>query len=240
MNIISMAFRVTEAVTVYTDRVRQFFYEAMLLAHACPRCEGKLAMVAEGRCRCGTCGHVLDPTIVFQRCSDCGGTPKIEIRRYRCSQCGSDVASRFLFDGLVFDAQYFREKMAEHRERKCEQRARLQTQLIESRSPALDACAADLDAVPGLAEALNNLVAGVQPGILRHDYEGFDLSRYEGHVQAHLEPYPIMFDEIPPLSDDARLDRVWRFIAVIFMAHAGLIEIQQEGLEIMVMHREAD
>ena len=240
MNIISMAFRVTEAVTGYTDRVRQFFYEVMLLAHACPNCEGKLAMVAEGRCRCGSCGHVLDPTIAFQRCSDCGGTPKIEIRRYHCSQCGRDVVSRFLFDGLVFDAQYFRQKMAEHRERKSDRRTRLQMRLIEDRSLRLDVGPADLGAVPGLAEALNSLIAGAQPGVLRLGSEGFDLSRYEGHVQAHLEPYPIMFDEIPPLSDDARLDRVWRFIAIIFMAHAGLIEVQQEGLEIMVMHRETD
>ncbi len=240
MNIISMAFRVTEAVTVYTDRVRQFFYEVMLLAHACPKCGGGLNMIAEGRCRCSACARAFDPTVVFQRCSDCGGIPKIEIRRYRCSQCGSDVSSRFLFDGLVFDAVYFRARMAEHRERKSDQRARLQARLIESRSLPLDAGPADLEAVPGLVEALNSLIAGTQPGVLRLDCKGFDLSRYESHVQAHLEPYPIMFDEIPPLSDDARLDRICRFIAIIFMANAGLIEIQQEGQTIMVMHREAN
>ncbi|MGB2985008.1 MAG: hypothetical protein WBE26_03920 [Phycisphaerae bacterium] len=240
INIISMAFRVTEAVTMYTDRVRQFFYEVMLLAHACPKCEGKLAMVAEGRCMCPECAHAFDPTVAFQRCSDCGGTLKIEVRRYRCTQCGNDVSSRFLFDGLVFDAQYFRQKMAEHRERKSDQRARLQTRLIESRSAMLEAWPADLGAIPGLAEALNSLIAGGQPEIQQLNRQSFDLSRYEGHIQAHLEPSPIGFDEIPPLSEDARLDRVWRFIAIIFMAHAGLIEIRQEGLEIVVRHRETD
>ena len=92
----------------------------------------------------------------------------------------------------------------------------------------------------GLADALNRLVAGSPVDPEMYVCEGFDLSRYESHVQAQLEPFPIMFDQIPPLSDDARLDRIWRFIAIIFMANAGLIEIQQEGLEIMVMHRETD
>ena len=235
-----MAVRVTEAVAAYRDRVRRFYYDAMLLGHGCPKCRSGLTMVAEGRCQCRGCAYELDPTITFQRCPDCGGVPKLEVRRYRCGRCGAHISSRFLFDGLVFDAEYFRQKMAEHRERKSDQRARLQTRLIEDRSPALDAGPADLDAVPGLAEALNSFVAGAQPEIQRLNREGFDLSRYESHVQAHLEPFPIGFDEIPPLSEDTRLDRVWRFIAIIFMAHAGLIEIQQEGLEIMVMHRETN
>ncbi|MGB2987952.1 MAG: hypothetical protein WBE26_18950 [Phycisphaerae bacterium] len=240
MNIISRAFQLTDAVAAYTNRVRRFYYAVVLSAHACPKCGGGLNMVAEGRCRCSACAHAFDPTVLFQRCSDCGGTPKIDIRRYRCSQCGSDVSSRFLFDGLVFDAAYFRQKMSEHRERKSDQRARLQAQLIENRSLPLDAGPADLDAVPGLTEALNSLIAGIQPGVLRLDCKGFDLSRYESHVQAHLELYPIMFDQIPPLSDDARLDRIWRFIAIIFMAHSGLIEIQQESQAIMVIRRETD
>jgi len=240
MNIISMAFRLTDAVAAYAHRVRRFYYAVVLSAHACPKCGGGLNMIAEGRCRCLACAHAFDPTVAFQQCSDCGGTPEIEIRRYRCSQCGADVVSRFLFDGLVFDAQYFRQKMAEHRERKSDQRTRLQSRLIESRSLPLDTGPADLDAVPGLAEALNSLIAGAQPGVLRLDCEGFDLSRYENHVQAHLEPFSIPFDEIQPLGDDARLDRIWRFIAIIFMAHAGLIEIQQESQAIMVIRRETD
>ncbi len=238
MNIISMAFRLTDAVAAYTHRVRRFYYAVMLSAHACPKCGGGLSMFAEGQCRCRGCGHVLDPTTAFQRCLDCGGTPRIEVRRYRCRLCGQDVASRFLFDGLVFDAQYFRQKMAEHRERKSDQRTRLQARSIESRSLPLDAGPADLDAVPGLPDALNSLIAGAQPGVLRLDCEGFDLSRYESHVQAHLEPFPIMFDEIPHLSDDTRLDRIWRFIAIIFMAHAGQIEIRQESQVIMVIRSE--
>ena len=240
MNIISMAFRVTEAVTVYTDRVRRFYYEVMLLGYGCPRCGSSLTMAVEGRCQCRGCAYEFDPTIVFQRCSECGGVPKLEIRRYRCRQCGQNVVSRFLFDGLVFDAAYFRAKMAEARARKRERSVRLQEQLIESRSAPLESEPLDLTAISGLAEALNQLVAGEAIDPERYVHEGLDLNRYESHIQAHLEAFPVGFDEIPPLRDDARLDRIWRFIAIIFMAHAGLIEIQQEGLEIMVMHRETD
>ena len=240
MNIVSMAFRVTEAVTAYTSRVRQFFYSVMLLPYACPKCGGELNMIAEGRCRCSACAHAFDPTVLFQRCSDCGGIPKIEVRRYRCRHCGRPVASRFLFDGLVFDKVYFRDKMAESRARKQEQRTRLQTRLIEGRSAPSESGPADLSEMSGLVDALNRLVAGASVDPEMYVCEGFDLSRYESHIQAHLRSVPIMFDEIPPLNEDARLDRVWRFIAIIFMAHVGLIEIQQEGSEIMVRYCETD
>jgi hypothetical protein len=240
MNIINMAFRVTETVAVYTERVRRFFYDVMLLAHACPKCDGKLAMVAEGRCQCRGCGHTLDPTIAFQRCSDCGGRPQLDIRRYRCMRCGANMSSRFLFDGFVFNAEYFREKMAESRARKQEQRTRLQARLIEDRSAPLESGPVDLTEMSGLVDALNRLVAGAPIDPEMYVCEGFDLSRYESHVQAHLELFPVSFDDIPPLSEDARLDRIWRFIAIVFMAHVGLIEIQQEGQTIMVMHRETD
>jgi len=240
INIIQMAFRVTETVAAYRDRVRRFYYQVMLLGHGCPRCEGNLNMIGEGRCRCLGCTHEFDPTIAFQRCSECGGVPKLEIRRYRCGQCGAHISSRFLFDGLVFDAAYFQQKMAESRARKREQRTSLQAQLVENRSSPLESEPIELSVVTGLTDALNQLVAGVEIDPGAYVREDFDLNRYESHIRAHLETFPVGFDEIPPLRDDARLDRIWRFIAIIFMADAGLIEIQQEGLVIMVMRREAD
>ena len=53
-------------------------------------------------------GTGFDPTIAFQRCTACDGRIGLQIRRYRCRKCGSEVVSRFLFDGLVFNAEYFR------------------------------------------------------------------------------------------------------------------------------------
>jgi len=192
-----MAVGVTEAVAAYTHRVRRFYYRVMLLGHGCPRCSGSLSMVAEGRCRCRACAFVFDPTIAFQRCSECGGVPELAIRRYRCSQCGEGVVSRFLFDGLVFDAAYFREKMAESRARKQKQRTRLRAQLVENRSPAIDTGPVDLGSVADLAEAINSLVAGIPINPEPYVRQGLDLTRYESHMQAHLEPVPIAFDEIP-------------------------------------------
>jgi len=239
MNIIRMAVQMTEAVAAYRARVRRFYYAVLLLAYGCPKCHGHLAMEREGACRCQNCGHGFDPTLAFQRCLECGGSLKVEIRRYRCTQCGQIATSRFLFDGRVFDAEYFRKKMAESRTRRLQEKNLRQSQVLETRSPPAAPEPIDLSTIQGLLQALNGLTAGVELQMAIPDRARFDLSRYESHVQAHLRPYPVDFDEIPPLSEDSRLDRIWRFIAIIFMAHAGLIEIRQDGLEIQVMQHEA-
>ena len=234
MNIIRMAFRLLARVSRYADRARQFFYQAVLLGRGCPRCGGSLKMIHEGRCRCRKCGYVFDPTVAFQACSSCGGRLRLRVRRYECRQCGSVTASRFLFEGLVIDGNYFRKKMVEHRKRRKEQRERVRKMLAESRSMPIDSPAIDLGAVPGLLDALNSLTAGQGP--LQHvpETHRFDLARYERHVQAHLRHFPLAFDRIPPLDEDSRLDRIWRFIAIVFLAHAGLIRMRQKGQTIMI------
>jgi predicted RNA-binding Zn-ribbon protein involved in translation (DUF1610 family) len=70
-------------------------------------------MVSKGKRRCVSCGRQLDPTRAFQRCPVCDGVPVLRVRRYECRDYGGDIESRFLFDGLAFDAEYFRAKMAE-------------------------------------------------------------------------------------------------------------------------------
>ena len=137
MNIRVLALEMAEAVEAFMEKARRFFYSVMLIGHRCPRCNGPLTTVSEGRCRCGYCGHELDPTVAFQRCPDCGGAPRLSVRKYRCRQCGRDVTSRFLFDGLVFDREYFRHKMLESRQRRKELRERVRQMLAESRSGVL-------------------------------------------------------------------------------------------------------
>jgi len=193
----------------------------------------------EGRCRCKACGHEFDPTVAFQSCGTCGGRLELRVRRYRCTQCGADVASRFLFDGLAFDAEYFRQKMTESRHRRRELRERVREMLAESRSPHLDAMPADLAAVPGLMDALNGLVAGTDEAVPWRPGSGFDLKLYQRYVEAYIHDFPISLSEIPSLSEDSRKDLIWRFVAIIFMAHAGLVDIWQDGLKIMVMKHEA-
>jgi hypothetical protein len=240
MNIIEAALQMCERVQGFREQVRRFFYEVMLSGHACPRCEGALLMAAEGKCQCSSCGNGLDPTIAFQRCNSCGGKPKVRIRRYVCGACGADIVSQFLFDGLVFDAEYFRQKVAESRERKRELRERVRQMLAESRSNALQLEALEPASASDLFQAIDALTLEAFAAALPLSRNRFDLRRYEAHIQAHLRPIPLSLEQIPPLSEDTRLDRVWRFIALIFLAHAGIVQIWQQGDTIMVIPRETN
>jgi len=240
IDIVRLAFRLAEAVTGFAGRVRQLYYAVMLMGHECHRCGGGLVMEVEGRCRCKACGHEFDPTVAFQSCGTCGGRLELRVRRYRCTQCGADVASRFLFDGLAFDAEYFRQKMTESRRRKRDLRERVRKMLAESRSPHLDAMPADLTTIPGLVDALNGLVGSADEAVPWQAATGFDLKRYQSHVEAHLRDFPIGLDDIPSLTEDVRKDLIWRFVAIIFMAHAGLVDVWQDGPTITVMKHEAN
>jgi hypothetical protein len=240
IDIIRSAFRLAEAVTGFAGRAKQLYYAVMLMGHECPRCGGGLVMEGEGRCKCRACGDELNPTVAFQHCRTCGGELELRARRYRCTRCGADIASRFLFDGLVFDSEYFRQKMTESRQRKRELRERVRKMLAESRSPHLDAMPADLAAVPGLMDALNGLVADASEATPWQPGTGFDLKRYQRHVEGHIRNSPIGLDEIPSLTEDTRKDLIWRFVAIIFMAHAGLVDVWQQGSTIMVVKHEAN
>jgi len=240
INIIEAGFALVDAVARYREQARGYYYEVALSAHTCPRCGAGLAMIQESRCRCRRCGHELDPTVAFQRCSRCGGRPRLSVRRYACSRCGADVPSRFLFDGLVFDAQYFRQKMAESRARRQKLRERVRQLLAGSRSGTFQPPAAELETVSGLMDALNTLTSAIERPMVLEQKPQFSLNRYQAHINAHIRPFPIGMEDIPPLSENRRLDRIWRFIAIIFMAHAGVLDIWQEGPDIMVMPREVN
>ena len=240
MNIIDLAFEMAEAVQVFVSKAKQFYYSVMLGEYHCPKCSGTLIMVQEGQCRCNSCGCEFDPTEAFQRCATCGGEIRLRIRRYQCQECGQDVPSRFLFDGLVFDTEYFKARMAQSRQRKQEQRERVRQMLADSRSAALPLEAADLNSVPGLMEALNSLTASLATELAYEVKTEFDLSRYERHIRAHIRELPLDLRKIPPLSENLRKDLISRFIAIIFLAHAGIVELLQDGQEILVRRHETN
>ena len=204
---------------------------------ACPKCKGSLMMAAEGKCQCKHCGYEFDPTIEFQRCPECNGKPVLIIRRYHCQHCMTKIQSRFLFDGLVFNPEYFKQKMAESRKRKDQKREEVRKMLAESRSDALELDSFDLNSVPDLMEALNQLT-NVPENLDFNVKTGFDLKRYEQHIKDHLKEYPINLLDIPALYENLRKDLIWRFIAVIFLAHAGVVDVIQEGQQIKVMRHE--
>jgi hypothetical protein len=240
MNIRSLAFDMAKAVEVFMNKAKRFFYSVMLFSNRCPECTGMLVMYTEGKCRCVSCEKELDPTVAFQRCSECGGVPILKVRRYQCKNCGCDIQSRFLFDGLAFDADYFRNKMIESRQRKAEQRERVRQMLAESRSADLPLGAVDLTAIPGLLDALNNLTSGLDAAFTTESHEEFDLKRYEKHIKAHIEDFSMSLRDIPPLSENLRKDLIWRFIAIIFLAHSGIVNIWQDGQDIMVSKHETN
>jgi len=145
-----------------------------------------------------------------------------------------------VFEGTVFNTEYFRVKMAESRARKKAQRERVRQMLAECRSPDLSVPSAELSSVPGLVDALNCLVGGRSDTLLWQPDAGFDLRRYQSHIEAQVQDFPLSLGELPALLEDARKDRIWSFIAVIFMAHAGLLDVWQEGSTIWVMKHETD
>lgn len=240
MNIRLLALEMAEAVEAFMAKARRFFHSVMLIGHRCPVCNGSLDMISEGKCRCVSCGNEFDPTVAFQQCSECGGVPVLRIRRYQCRDCNGDVISRFLFGGLAFDTEYFRAKMAKSRRRKQEQRERVRQMLTESRSSDLPLDHADLGSVPSLIDALNALTAGVDKRLAVEARDEFDLKVYESHIEAHIQGFPVNLTTIPPLSENAKKDLIWRFIAVIFLAHAGVVDIWQEGRDIKVKKHETD
>jgi hypothetical protein len=162
------------------------------------------------------------------------------VRRYQCRSCDGDVASKFLFDGAVFNADYFRQKMTESRQRKKQQRERVRQMLAESRSSDLSLPPFDLNAVPGLVDALNGLTGGLGPDFVTESHDQFDLKRYERHIKGHIQHFPMSLLDIPPLSENARKDVIWRFIAVIFLAHTSVVDIWQDGQDIMVVKHETN
>ena len=233
--IVRLAFELAHAVEALVGHTRRFCYEVMLSAHRCPRCAGQLEMIGESRCRCRECAHEFDPTLEFQRCPSCEGPLRLRICRYVCRTCEMDVPSRFVFDGVVFDREYFRLKLAESRERQRQELAERQHQVAENRSPPAEPSPVDLASVPGLLDALNGLTCVPDLAAWAPLIQGFDLERYETHLAAHIGPSERRFDDLPALEENSRLDRIWRFIAVIFMAHAGRIRIRQQGSTILVV-----
>ncbi len=235
MNIITLAFDMAAAVEKFLIKAKRFYYLVMLFGYRCPKCRGSLMMAAEGTCRCKRCRYEFDPTIEFQRCLNCSGVPILQVRRYQCKKCGGDITSKFLFDGVVFDTEYFRQKMAESRRRKQEQKQRMQQMLAECRSEPLALKAPDLNSVPGLIDALNGLTAGLEATVALELKDKFDLGRYQEHIRSHLETAPMDLRKIPPLTEDLRLDLIWKFIAAVFLDYAGLVEIYQQDDTIWVM-----
>jgi hypothetical protein len=229
--------RVGWRIARFKELVRSFYFEVLLSVHACPRCGGALVMVRTSKARCSACSLELDPTAAFQQSSCCNAPLKLQRTHYACTVCGSVVPSRFLFEERVLDADYFRQAMRMSRDRARERRERVRLMLLGTRSGALSIMALPgLDEVPGLIDALTGFVQGMQAA-RPADFAGsdaFDMAAYRRVILDALCGCSVLFDAIPRVGQDARKDRVRRFVTLLYMEHDHEITMSQYGEKIVV------
>ena len=225
---------IEQAIQRLIEATRMFFYELALAGEVCPWCEGQLVMIREGRCRCQGCDRRFDPTLKLQRCPACEGQLALRIRRYACRRCGQDVSSRFLFHRKIFDAAYFRDKMAESRQRCRQQRIESGQKQAAQRSIPIVTEPADLEHCPDLIETLNNLIGHAQVADYMPAPETFDLASYETWLLSQLQQGPKRIERLLSSDTPSRHELVRLFIAAIFLWHRGRIQIRQAGRTIEV------
>lgn len=221
---------VQERLSLLRSRVRELCYAVMLFQKPCPKCgEATLTMVRDGVAVCKECGGSTDPTLAFQSCPDCDSVLSRKTYHYWCPQCRHPVRSHYCFDTRVFDSDYFQAKMMESRQRKRECKQRMMEMAATLRSePIAMPEPVDLDQIPGLEFDLNSIIAAVVPESLRAAVaEHFDLDAYRHHLLDLVAGCVVNFEGVSPLIDNARLDRVFRFVAAIFLEHERLLDIEQ-------------
>ena len=201
-------------------------------------------MTGQSECSC-SCGNTFDPTLTFQKSSCCGARLIRRSFHYACSRCHKAVPSRFLFDEKLFDKAYFREMIQESRRRAKEKREEIRRLLAESRSGALALMEEpELDSIPGLIQDLNDFIQqqSVEAADSAFDTRGaFHMNEYREHILSTLGWNGVFFSDIVPLIEDCRLDKIWRFITLIFMQNDRELELTQQGSELLVqrLHNEA-
>jgi len=229
--------RILGQIDEFKEHAKAFYFEVVLSAHQCPKCNGGLHMTGISTCQCSVCGNEIDPTIHFQQ-SPCCGSPLIrKTYHYACSGCNRIVPSRFIFDEKIFDREYFREMMGESRIRAKKKREEVRRLLADSRSDVLTIYERlDLESVSGMLQDLDEFI---QQSESSHQYDfdienNFSMDDYKNHILSVLTWNSILFSNITPLTDDCRRDRVRRFITLIFMQNDREVELIQDARDIWV------
>ena len=225
--------RILNRVSELRDQARRLYYAVMLFQRECVSCGAcALEMLRDSWCRCRTCGGEFDPTPCFQRCPDCDSTLMLKRMHYWCPQCRTTVRSRFCFDEAIFDPAYFREMMRESRERKREAVERMREMLASCRSstyfPTDPPIPDDADAMDA---ALSHFL-GMPIDVAAEnapDLPPFDLDAYRHHLLGLVPGCVVDFEGVSRVIAEPRLDRIYRFIAAIFMDHAGELRIEQDA-----------
>lgn len=228
---------ILEYVDAYKERVRGFYFQVLLSQYACPTCGDVLHMTGASECSCRS-GHIFDPTVAFQSSPCCQARLIRKTFHYACSHCHKTVPSRFLFDERVFDAEYFREMMREHRDQAKSRREEIRKLLAESRSGALLLIEEPrLDTLPDFIQDLDAFILGNPIQLCGNAFElksDFNLAAYRDHILSSLDNHTLRFSDISPLTDDDRRDRARRFITLVFMDNDHEIDLQQHGDDLLI------
>ena len=230
-------FRVIDRIVVFRKQVRGFYFEVILSIHRCPACGGRLHMTGQSECSC-SCGKILDPTLTFQKSNCCDAGLVRKTFHYACSRCHKIVPSRFLFDERIFDKAYFREMMQESRKMAKKKRVEIRRLLAESRSGTLTLTKdPQLESIPSFFQDLNDFIqtGSAEMAQLSNNIKPeFRIKDYRKHIQSILSWDAVLFSDITPLNEDCRMDKIWRFITLIFMENDHEVELTQYGSNILV------
>ena len=63
---------------------------------------------------------------------------------------------------------------------------------------------------------------------------GFSMDTYREHILFALDSGTAFFSAIEALVEDCRLDRVWRFVTLVFMQHEGEVVLSRYGQDLLV------
>jgi hypothetical protein len=221
----------------FKDRSRAFYFEVMLSPYRCPECEGPLRMTDTSRCSCA-CGNTFDPTLEFQKSACCGARLVRRTQHYACSRCHEVIPSHFLFDERLFDREYFREMMQEHRRKARQEREEMKRFLAESRSSTLLLTEAPhLESLDGFLQDLDTFIQGNPFNSCDSGFEPkstFSMDRYRSHILSCLSRESMRFSDIAQVDENMRRDKAWRFITLVFMQNDRVIDLIQEGDNIWV------
>lgn len=221
----------------FKERAKAFYFEVILSPYRCPQCQGLLRMTNTSQCSC-SCGNIFDPTLAFQRSPCCGVRLVRRTYHYACSCCREVVPSVFLFDERVFDKEYFREMMQDHRRKARQEREEMKRFLAESRSGTfLLTEEPHLESLDGFVQDLEAFIQS-QPHVpLDSGFEPksiFNMDRYRSHILSCLPTEEVRFSDIAQMDENTRRDRAWRFITLVFMQNDREIDLIQEGDNIWV------
>ena len=221
-------------VSVFKELAREYYFEVLLSSYRCPECNGRLQMTGQSQCAC-PCGKTFDPTLVFQQSPCCNDKLVRKTFHYACSRCHKTVPSRFLFDERLFDKVYFKEMMQESRDRARKKREEVGRLLAESRSDTLILLQEpNLESIPGLKEALDGFIGTDIDLYAFSPNSGFNVDFYRDHILSVLGMGTRLFSDLPPIMEDRRKDKIWRFVTLIFMQQEGDVSLTQYGPDILV------